>query len=395
MDFTLEELKTYIQENYPSMTLVDTEDYENTMTEYENLNEKIYELQFEINEKEKEIAALSDKIQKSEAAYNKLKDGSTDVSGLLKMFLHGDIIVTDTHVYDASNKEISVLDDKRKPNMDNLSDRPGIYNYRRPNWFLDPKVELSPENVRKKTKKNTEGFLGGRLFSLKQVNKVFKNHGIVVNDTISAADKERKKRVVDLLVSDCSNEEKYIKYMLLSPGISHDFIDILDQASELGLSANVVIELLEQPKGYFNKEIIQAYVSKVHKATEYNLKLELAKELMRGSWYITADIKGKTEKFELVPYSRIKEIYESLSSIYDHLTNPSAVDVCVKSAQTSTEENEKADNTTTADSNNDDVIAPAITEDINESKENISDADSVPEFVNIPDFSDFDDSMLN
>ena len=108
--------------------------------------------------------------------------------------------------------------------------------------------------------------------------------------------------------------------MLLTPGIPKDFMKTLMGASELGVDANVVIQLLEQPKESFNWEIIEAYISKVHKATEYNIKRELANELIRGDWYVVSDINGSLQKYQMVPFDILNEVKQKLNDICDILS---------------------------------------------------------------------------
>ena len=131
--------------------------------------------------------------------------------------------------------------------------------------------------------------------------------------------------VADLLQSDISNEEKYIKYLLLTPGMPRDYLKTFIGASELQLNADVVIELLEQPRESFNKEMIEAYVSEIRKGTGYNLKKELANELIRGDWYIMSDINGHPQKYQLVPVDYLDNIKRCLENLCDVLQGKSSV----------------------------------------------------------------------
>ena len=42
------------------------------------------------------------------------------------------------------------------------------------------------------------------------------------------------------------------------------------------------------------------------------MKLELARELIEGKWYITAEYDGKKTKFQLVPIDEINELRKSV-----------------------------------------------------------------------------------
>ena len=42
--------------------------------------------------------------------------------------------------------------------------------------------------------------------------------------------------------------------------------------------------------------------------SEFRMKLDLARELIEGKWYIAADYKGKKTKFQLVPIEEFNEL---------------------------------------------------------------------------------------
>ena len=159
-----------------------------------------------------------------------------------------------------------------------------------------------------------------------------------------AIDRKRREEIAKLINdAQSSNEEKYIKYMLLTPGMTKEYMKTLNGASELGLDARTVIQLLEQPKESFNKEIIEAYVSKAHKGLEYNLKQELAEELIKGEWTIHALVNGVDEVFQLFPYEKIQELAKQFEKVYEALGKRSeslSATMALSDSASETQENE-------------------------------------------------------
>ena len=54
------------------------------------------------------------------------------------------------------------------------------------------------------------------------------------------------------------------------------------------------------------------FLSQFAQASEFKMKLELARELIEGKWYITAEYDGKKTKFQLVPIDEINELRKSV-----------------------------------------------------------------------------------
>ena len=116
-----------------------------------------------------------------------------------------------------------------------------------------------------------------------------------------------------------------------------EYLKTLQGASKSNIDANLIIALLEQPDCSFNREIIELYVSELQKGTEYNLKQELAEELIRGEWNIYAKVDGKESLFQLVPIDELNSVKELLNKISDFLDLPTNGEVCANLAQTSSD----------------------------------------------------------
>lgn len=319
-NFTLEEIVEYVNLNFPDHMLVEISDYEapnketykylyeKTLAELQETQESLFHMQIDYQNLEKDF---ENQNLNSEAA---------SLRKFIHKYLNEEIVVSDIKAVDSDNNEItsSVV---HISDPDSLSSNPGVYGFKRPSWFTPLKKELNKKNMAEKNIEHSKGFLISQLQLLKNIKSFLNGHNGSLSKMADSVDDERKKNLVKILLGTNSNQEKYLKYILITPGMSKEFQDILFNAADLGLDANVVIELLEQPKESFNKEVIISYVSEIRKGTEYNLKKELADELIRGDWYITASINGKTEKFQLVPIDEIKDIQKKLDSIYNTLSN--------------------------------------------------------------------------
>ena len=347
MEKEMDSVLELLYRTYPGKTLVDISDYENGEHQtykylYEKISataseqtEELYDLQFRFQESEREAAKLRSELEQQKMVNAKLNDTTSTLTEFVQKFMNEEIVVSNVKAMTNSDEEIIAHSDRREPLLDTVSNRPGIYGGKRPSWFTPLNVMFSKENVAKKCVQNTEHELFDKLKFWKKHSKEMKKGKINHESVAREYDKHREKKIRALLKSMCTNEEKYLKYLLLTPGVPADFLNTLMGASELGLDANVIIELLEQPKESFNKEIIEIYISQAHKGTEYNLKKELAEELIRGEWYVQAEINGRKQKFQMVPLEQLQELKNRLENICGILSDMADGEVCANLAQTS------------------------------------------------------------
>lgn len=346
MDNNLASIMDILKNTYPDKTLVEIAEVENEEHQsykflYETLLEKlsrqteeIYTLQFKNQDLEREVAEQSKELETQKTINGKLNDTTSTIMDFVKEFTEREIIVSDAKPMNRNDEEIKVAEDKKISLKDSISLQPGVYGFQRPSFFTPLSTELNKENVSKKSADNTKDILKERLHLFKFLKRKSKKS---VAEKMEQIDQYRRQQIFELLSGNYTNEEKYLRYYLLTPGLPKDFMNTLTGAAELGLDANVIIELLEQPKESFNKEIIETYVSETHKGTEFNLKKELAEELLRGEWYISADLNGKREKFQLAPLSLINELKDKLENICRILENLADDEVCANPAQTSSD----------------------------------------------------------
>lgn len=322
--YTLEELQKIIAVQYPDYIIVPSSDYENDSNEsYKYLYENTYN---ELKKYQADLFTLDSDKKNLEKEYFEMKTKYLDIKNQLDNSLSSNIDVIKHCLKD----NVSISDIKAKDpdgntiithpfhvsNIDELSNNPGVYEFKRPSWFTPLQEEMNKQKIVYKNIDNTKETLLSRLLFSKKM---------YVREISSEYDQYRKESISKILMNTkCSNEEKYLQYILITPGLSKDFQNILFSASDLGLDANIIIELLEQPKESFNKEVIEAFVSRVRKGTEYNLKQELAEDLVKGKWYISVNEDGVTKKLQLIPVDDLNDIQNKINKLNN--TSTSIVD---------------------------------------------------------------------
>lgn len=348
MDQDLSSILDIIRVSYPDKTIVDISEVENEEhqsykylyeTQMEKINqqaEEIHDLVFKVQDLERELSLASKEIEKSKSVNSGLANTASNVMEFVKKFTEQEIYVSSVNTVSGTGECINQEEHNQDNTLlDNISEMPGIYEGKRPSWFSPLKTELNKKNAALKVTRNTKQILKEKLMFWKRFSNKYGKKIPCVEKACQEFDNERKNQICRLLLSKCSNQEKFLKYFLLTPGMPKHYMNTLLGAEELGLDANMIIELLEQPKELLNAEIIEIYVSEAHKGIEYNLKQELAEELIRGEWYVTADINGTTERFQLVPFELIEALKTKLDDICSTLKNMADEEVCASSAQTS------------------------------------------------------------
>lgn len=384
MDLT--EIIQEICENHPDKMVVDISEYENEEHQsYKKLYDDIHELKRQLEEDnfsllsdkmnlEREVAELTKELTELKRKNAIISESIIPTMDSIKHFCDKDIFVSNIVADpDKPAEDIFNIEDFKK----SISSLPGVYGMYRPSWFTPLQHELSKKNIQKK---NISVSSKSLLECIKFWRKKGKRISIEPEAVSTEYDEKRKKDILDLIDSDCSNEEKYLKYFLMTPGLDKEYFKTLQGASELNINAKLIISLLEQPNNKFNRTVIENYVSEIHKGTEYNLKQELAEELIMGKWYITADIDGVTEKYQVVPISILENIINKINAVCDFL-DKSADDVLSAKLAEST----SSDNQDVNSSNTD--MPETLSANLAESENDITD-------VEIPTFVEFDDSMI-
>ncbi|MDO4966130.1 MAG: hypothetical protein Q4E51_05420 [Lachnospiraceae bacterium] len=317
-------LTEFVRKNYPDysvckLTDIESEEhqsykflFENISEKYNSLNEEFYSQLYKLQTVESELATKNLEIKKLKNSKDNFEDSAAALKQFIENLLSNEIVISNTRALDAGGDPIVCSTDNISVKPEEISLRPGVYDSTRPSWFSEIRYELNKLNAAKKVAESTSSTFFDLLKKANDLKKMDAPLDIKANEY----EKRRKQEIIKLISdTSLSNEEKYLKYILLTPGLSRDYLKTLDGAADLCIDAKLVIKLLEQPKETFNKEIIEAYISRAHKGTEYNIKQELAEELIKGQWSIVSDINGKREKFQLVPFELLSEIADRLKKI--------------------------------------------------------------------------------
>lgn len=105
-----------------------------------------------------------------------------------------------------------------------------------------------------------------------------------------------------------TNQEKLALYAFYSEHHGKDMEKLLNFAGDNCINARLLIQLLESKGRACKYENIRDMLRQFCKASEYRLKYDFAKELINGSWYITAEYNGHITKFQLVPLEEFNEL---------------------------------------------------------------------------------------
>lgn len=186
---------------------------------------------------------------------------------------------------------------------------------------FDPGRELTERNYALRTMKTvgTRRFFSKRIRDNKEVAEYEQSYGSV--SPVSDKRQEKRKEILrnrfislnKIIKSDkLTNQEKLMMYAMNSEYHNTNVERLLNYAGEHCLNADLLIYILEDPDVCTTYENTVGFLSQFAQASEFKMKLELARELIEGKWYITAEYDGKKTKFQLVPIDEINELRKSV-----------------------------------------------------------------------------------
>ena len=155
------------------------------------------------------------------------------------------------------------------------------------------------DNAEVKKMENNVGQLfpgrgNGKTERQRERDKILRNRFISINNIIKS--------------TRLTNQEKLMMYAMNSEYHNTNVERLLTYAGAHCINANYLIYLLEDPDVCTTYENTVAFLSQFADASEYRMKLDLARELIEGKWYITADYNGRMTKFQLVPIEEFNEL---------------------------------------------------------------------------------------
>ena len=186
---------------------------------------------------------------------------------------------------------------------------------------FDPGRELTERNYALRTMKTvgTRRFFSKRIRDNKEVVEFEQSYGPV--SPVSNMRQEKRKEILrnrfislnNIIKSDkLTNQEKLMMYAMNSEYHNTNVERLLNYAGEHCINADLLIYILEDPDVCTTYENTVGFLSQFAQASEFKMKLELARELIEGKWYITAEYDGKKTKFQLVPIDEINELRKSV-----------------------------------------------------------------------------------
>ncbi len=144
------------------------------------------------------------------------------------------------------------------------------------------------------------------------VGQLFPGHGNCKTERQRERDKILRNRFISInniiKSTRLTNQEKLMMYAMNSEYHNTNVERLLIYAGAHCINANYLIYLLEDPDVCTTYENTVAFLSQFADASEYRMKLDLARELIEGKWYITADYNGRMTKFQLVPIEEFNEL---------------------------------------------------------------------------------------
>ena len=82
----------------------------------------------------------------------------------------------------------------------------------------------------------------------------------------------------------------------------------LNYAGQFCMNAEYPITILEDPDTCGTYENTIAFLDKFASPSEFKMKLDFARELIEGKWYIMGEYNGRETKFQLVPIDEFNEL---------------------------------------------------------------------------------------
>ncbi len=198
--------------------------------------------------------------------------------------------------------------------------------------MFEPGRELTEDNYKSRIMQRigTKKFFGKKLHDIEEVKKIEERTGKLYPDCVDlryntedeSTDRKRERNRIlknrfeylnRLIESDgFTNQEKL---MLFAANGNFQYTKMekyLKYAARYCINANFLIYLLQgsNPNVCDNYTNMLNFLDQFRDASEFRMKLDLARELIEGKWYITAEYNHRITKFQLVPIEEFNELRE-------------------------------------------------------------------------------------
>ncbi len=200
--------------------------------------------------------------------------------------------------------------------------------------MFEPGRELTEDNYKSRIMQRigTKKFFGEKLHDIEEAKKIEERTGKLFPDSLdlrynpedeSTKRKRERNRILKnrfeylnrLIESDeFTNQEKL---MLFAANGNFQYTKMekyLKYAARYCINANFLIYLLQgsNPNVCDNYMNMLNFLDQFRDASEFRMKLDLARELIEGKWYITAEYNHRITKFQLVPIEELNELREKV-----------------------------------------------------------------------------------
>ncbi|MCR5338854.1 MAG: hypothetical protein K6E75_09860 [Lachnospiraceae bacterium] len=188
--------------------------------------------------------------------------------------------------------------------------------------------ELTLDNYRRRLMNR---FGGGRLFQkraddIRQAKEFEGRHGKIFpesfkemykpDDESTPRQRERNRylknrfetlnRIIEC--NEYTNQEKLMLFALNGEYRYTDMEKYLVMAANYCINANFIIYILQNPNICETYDQMRGFMMQFASASEFRMKLDLARELIAGKWYITGEYNNKKTRFQLVPIEEFNEL---------------------------------------------------------------------------------------
>ena len=109
-----------------------------------------------------------------------------------------------------------------------------------------------------------------------------------------------------------TNQQKLMMYAMNGEYHNTYIERLINFAGHHCLNAEFVIYMLENPDVCTTYENTVDFLNEYANPSEARMKLDLARELIEGKWYIMGKYKGRETKFQLVPIDEINELRQKV-----------------------------------------------------------------------------------
>ncbi len=164
-----------------------------------------------------------------------------------------------------------------------------------------------------------EALTGIRRLLKKEPREIEKNRRELLKRLLDETDPVFSKR---------SSFQKLIYYLSIYPDITEQQKRNIFEACKSGLDARLLMELMETDEELFSAEYFDYMIEVSKSQAEAQIMVDLAKRLMFGEWYVSANVDGKPMKFMLRPVENIKSSNQETSNMVSQ--KPGRIPVKVK-----------------------------------------------------------------